>query len=96
MTVKYFILKAEVGFFAEDIDDALMSLALHFKHLAQGKPTNLFAGGEIKLHPYEAQSQEPTLETHRREAPQTPRIDHEDQQQTDEASGQEPAARGQP
>ena len=55
--VKYFVLKAEAGFFATDIDDALMSLAYHFKNLAQGRPTNLFATGEIKLTAHEETQQ---------------------------------------
>jgi hypothetical protein len=41
-------------------------------------------------------NEKPALEAHRREAPQTSGTDHEDQQQTHEASGAQPAARGQP
>jgi len=55
--MKTFILKSEVYFDAENIDDAFLKLAEHFNNLVEvtenetNEPKTLFHNGEIEIYP---------------------------------------------
>jgi hypothetical protein len=55
--MKAFILRAEVEFEAEDIDDALQRLTHHFLAVSLSGDSNLFTEGELTVQPVDGDAE---------------------------------------